>query len=148
MWKLLVDLWTMCIGKKQLFNSMKLSKRAKRGRGSVLTFSGGRSIPKFPRDIMMPSASWRISSKWFRPYVIGWVQVMHNQTNKYSTKSLLGQVILGQADHLWRKGGEVTQLVTSTFSILAKIWVWWSPPNLDRNSRACRKTSATKVAWY
>lgn len=34
------------------------------------TFSGGRSMPRFPRERMTPSASCRISSKWAKPWGI------------------------------------------------------------------------------
>lgn len=33
----------------------------------IITFSGDISMPRFPREKIMPSASCRISSKWVKP---------------------------------------------------------------------------------
>lgn len=100
---------------------------------SIQTFSGGRSIPKFPRERMMPSASRRISSKWVNPFKKCNIKNQH-----YITTSREG--ILNTFKRMKRH-------LTSTFSILANIWVWLRSPSLERNSRACI-TWMTNIIGY
>ena len=84
----------------------------------VRTFSEGRSIPKLPRERMIPSASWRISSKCIKPWrakVINWMLNNRTSIKKWSKRQ----------DNIGYIHVSTNFLLTSTVSTLANIWVSW-----------------------
>jgi hypothetical protein len=85
-------------------------------------------MPKFPLERIMPSVSCNISSKWINPW--------NEETFKYVHKNNIAfSLPRWKIVKLWDNGWYM--LKTSIFSILARVWVWYRSPSLDKYPRAC-----------